>query len=428
MQEPNETVRISPIQTKKTILHLFDAEKPPYTVDLYSFGKREITLGRGTDRDIILSSPLVSRVHGNFLLVDDRWFVRNQNSTNGFIFNGANADEIPVEEDNFIRVDDGIETVPRGVLILFGTSAYSDTWESVPVSEWGNGCDLAYISAALTAKIEHSGNTYYITETVPNSGISINRKKLSGRMPLHEKDVIAAADCRLVFTSQMIYINRLSSCTALFVPAAAEQPVTGFTPVSVPAAPQPVPANPIPAVPIIPEPEPSEFAEEEEQYEEYEPYEAENISADEKRYDEPEEEQAWMAPPAQEQQYNETRQENYQEPYQSNTENSGSGFRDFLASGAGYVVLSIIIAAIIWGITVALWTSEGEAALVVILICAVFGWQALNSIQPAMFIWMSWTGWIIYFCVKFILSAMIGLFVAPFKIGKWIAGAISGSM
>lgn len=122
---------------------------------------------------------------------------------------------------------------------------------------------------------------------------------------------------------------------------------------------------------------------------------------------------------------------NYQNQYQnsgSSATSSGGELRSFFASDVGYYVLSFAITIIIWGIAVALWTSQGELALIVILACAIFGWQALNRIQPAMFIWMPWIGWIIYIFVKFILSAMIGLFVAPFKIGKLIAGAISGSM
>lgn len=165
---------------------------------------------------------------------------------------------MPVQEDNFIRVDDGIETVPRGVLIIFGTAVYSDTWETFPVSEWGNGYDLANVSPVLTAKIEHSGSTYYITETAQNSDIYVNRKKIAGRMPLHEKDVIASSDCRLVFTAQALYINRLTgdSVSPAFIPE--EKPVypaSGFTPVSVPAAiHQPVSAELIPSVPISAEP------------------------------------------------------------------------------------------------------------------------------------------------------------------------------
>ena len=54
------------------------------------------------------------------------------------------------------------------------------------------------------------------------------------------------------------------------------------------------------------------------------------------------------------------------------------------------------------------------------LIFAFFGWRALNKIQPAMFVWIPLIGWVIYFCVKFILSAIVGVFVTPVVIFKFL--------
>ena len=50
-----------------------------------------------------------------------------------------------------------------------------------------------------------------------------------------------------------------------------------------------------------------------------------------------------------------------------------------------------------------------------------FGWRALNRIQPSMFLWMNFTGWMIYFVVKVILAIAVGLFVAPYQIAKAIS-------
>lgn len=71
------------------------------------------------------------------------------------------------------------------------------------------------------------------------------------------------------------------------------------------------------------------------------------------------------------------------------------------------------------------YTNE-TIAFVCALLFAYFGWEALTRIQPAMFVWMPLIGWIIYFCVKLMLSIMIGYFIAPYKIGQIISDQIRG--
>ncbi len=89
------------------------------------------------------------------------------------------------------------------------------------------------------------------------------------------------------------------------------------------------------------------------------------------------------------------------------------------------MIITAISCIVIWGITFAAVMSESDFGLIVLVICAIFGWQALNKIQPSMFLWMSWVGWLIYFFIKFMISAVIGVFVAPFVIGRKLGGVIS---
>ena len=50
-----------------------------------------------------------------------------------------------------------------------------------------------------------------------------------------------------------------------------------------------------------------------------------------------------------------------------------------------------------------------------------FGWLALNRITSAMFFWMSWVGWLIYFAIKLVVSYFIGLVALPIKLFQWIS-------
>lgn len=49
-----------------------------------------------------------------------------------------------------------------------------------------------------------------------------------------------------------------------------------------------------------------------------------------------------------------------------------------------------------------------------------FGWSILTGITPSMFVWMPLMGWVIYFIVKFLIAYIIGIFVLPYKIYKYV--------
>lgn len=49
-----------------------------------------------------------------------------------------------------------------------------------------------------------------------------------------------------------------------------------------------------------------------------------------------------------------------------------------------------------------------------------YGWSFLNKITPAMFVWMSWIGWAVYFLVKLIIAYFVGLIALPIKLFQWI--------
>ena len=93
---------------------------------------------------------------------------------------------------------------------------------------------------------------------------------------------------------------------------------------------------------------------------------------------------------------------------------------DFWKSESGKRTLYAILYVVLLAIILIWWSIDNESTSILVLICAFFGWRALNQIQPAMFLWMSWLGWIIYFVLKFMLAAIVGIFVTPKVIGDSI--------
>lgn len=108
---------------------------------------------------------------------------------------------------------------------------------------------------------------------------------------------------------------------------------------------------------------------------------------------------------------------------------TNSKFKEFLLSKGGQIGMIALFYLIIWGIMVALTaTNSTVLAFIYIALFTYFGWQALNKITPDMFVWMPLKGWVIYYVIKFILSLIVGMFVAPFQIAKKITAAIQNSI
>jgi len=97
----------------------------------------------------------------------------------------------------------------------------------------------------------------------------------------------------------------------------------------------------------------------------------------------------------------------------------------FMQGTGGRILVTIVSAILIWGLFYfALWLDFMPLGLVVIAVCVYFGWGALNKLQDTILhrilIILPLAGWVIFHIVKFILAIIIGVFVAPFVLGKKI--------
>lgn len=105
------------------------------------------------------------------------------------------------------------------------------------------------------------------------------------------------------------------------------------------------------------------------------------------------------------------------------------GFLDFLASKTGKTVMTVVLIILIFGLLLLAINSNMQTLTgIAFLVCAIFGWKALNRITPNIFLVMSFAGWAIYFLIKGLLSIFIGVFVAPFQIAKMISNAVNNSL
>lgn len=191
---------------------VFDATCNPYTVNLT--GKPVFTFGRSDENDIVLTSHLVSRNHGRIYLEFGKWFIEDMGSTNGLIYNQANIRRKELGDGDFIRIDDGVETVKNGVLFVVSSADSASKWHTLPIAgkqtitigrEARNAIVLPHVSVSKChAVIQWENGRYFITDNDSANGVFVNGNRIMGKTLLHEKDVITITNSKLIFTAAAI--------------------------------------------------------------------------------------------------------------------------------------------------------------------------------------------------------------------------------
>lgn len=223
MQDTNKTVHFVQTnnQTVGTLVTIFDGREMPRTIILGADGKNFIYFGRDPKNDIVLSSNLVSADHGRFIYKNNCWVIEDKaaykdgGSTNGLIYNNASIKSHVISDGDFIRIDDGIETVSDGVLFVFSSIDSENKWQTLLLLnnfEWSIGRDstcnlvLPHVSVSKChAKILREADGFYLIDNDSTNGVIINNRPVSGKVKLHEKDVIVITNSKLIFTSKAIF-------------------------------------------------------------------------------------------------------------------------------------------------------------------------------------------------------------------------------
>ncbi len=222
MQDYEKTIGYSSRVTPSdgSLVTIFDGSHAPQTISLRSFGKNVITFGRNPHNDIVLSSRLVSGDHGRFInknnvwVMEDRGAYYREGSTNGLIYNNASVLSRPISDGDFIRIDDGVETISEGVLFVFASEDSENRWQTISLQGRNSvtigrdhSCDIALPHVSVSkfhARILRDAQGWYIEDNGSANGVIVNNRRILGRERLHEKDVIIITNSKLIFTSGMI--------------------------------------------------------------------------------------------------------------------------------------------------------------------------------------------------------------------------------
>ena len=224
MVELSETVRVkkTPVNregSSNLIVTIFDGTAKPRSLLLNAFKKRTITFGRSESNDIVLNSPLVSREHGRFVREEGLWVIQDRAvfgeraSENGLAYNNHLIRSKTVIDGDFIRIDDDIEAVTDGVLMVFAALESANKWQTFDLNRneviigRDFACDIVLSHVGVSkkhARIFNDRGQFYIEDCGSTNGVLVNNRQLNGRRILHEKDVIVITTSKLIFTSSSI--------------------------------------------------------------------------------------------------------------------------------------------------------------------------------------------------------------------------------
>lgn len=206
---------------------LFDGTHGPVTFDLTAFQKSVITFGRDAGNDIILKSHFVSKRHGQFRLVNGMCIVEDLGSTNGLYINGMRIKSYGLRDNVAIRIDDRTGSTVDGVLMVFSAKSSAESWNSIDLRSKPSvvigrkeGCDihLNHVSVSkVHAQIHSENGRYVIVDNNSTNGVWVNGRRISGKCPLNEKDVIMITNSKLIYSAARINyctFNRGISVTA----------------------------------------------------------------------------------------------------------------------------------------------------------------------------------------------------------------------
>lgn len=206
-------------------LIFFNKDGYLFTHKLSSYTK----IGRnvpGSDSNVKLDSPLVSRNHGEITVAGNQYIYKDCNSTNGTIvdnvFYGKNTPEkgCPLKDGTILQIDAFNNTShPEAVFALFAEYYNPDSvWHSLKLTEdilevsVGRGDSSGLKFSENTVSQKHasffsSKNGWAIIDHDSTNGVYLNGKKLSFPRYLNKFDVIRIADIYFIFKEDKLIFS-----------------------------------------------------------------------------------------------------------------------------------------------------------------------------------------------------------------------------
>lgn len=231
------TVYFKPTTPKPAVLLIVEKGQEVRTVRLSGSMK----MGRICEEvknDIVLTSGITSRNHGEFIYEDSEnaYYYKDNNSLNGTYYNGTKLEIINDRGSKAMKLRDGdVLRIDRreldrpheeAVMILFSTAFRADEkWSRYALSAKEKEITIGrdgvnqivlddFMASRKHAVIKPQNGGWTLEDVQSKNGIAVNRQEISGKYRLHPMDVIRIANTSLIYTENEIIYNNVGTRTA----------------------------------------------------------------------------------------------------------------------------------------------------------------------------------------------------------------------
>ena len=195
-------------------------------INLGSFGRTRLTIGRNPDNDIVIQSKIISGTHGKFKIDRGRLLYADLNSVNGTIVDAdgyrqklrGNQRYRQLKSGNMLRIQPHDSRVDNSILILYTSGRTEGAWINFPMlstetkigRESNNEIVLSSPTVSRThAVITRRGEQFFMSDNRSINGVFVNGSRIFANYQLKEKDVIQIANHTLIYTNGKIFYKNV---------------------------------------------------------------------------------------------------------------------------------------------------------------------------------------------------------------------------
>lgn len=210
----------------KRTLTIIDTKSHLTEINLDSYGKKELILGRSRELcDILISDNIISKRHGIFRLTQNQVMYMDLDSSNGTFVGNASQKELLSEKAGFVEIHDksvlrigNLHAPDKMVLILYRVSAEEEVWRQMPNQNQlrigrskENEIILPHPGVSLFhGSIRKEGERFILYDQNSTNGIMVNGCTINGPAVLADKDLIQILDFQLLFSTECVYYKAVT--------------------------------------------------------------------------------------------------------------------------------------------------------------------------------------------------------------------------
>jgi len=192
-------------------------------LDLSAYSEATYTFGRSEDNSIVVRSSIVSGHHGEICINQGRFFIKDNNSSNGtYIAYGPQFTKIAPQQyvgghggDMIIRLGTTKSMEGReAVLMLYDSNATSGKWRTYNLHDGDNSigradnCDIKLKNVAVSrmhAGVRCINGEVYVFDNKSANGVFVNGLKIDRPVKLSNKDIFTILNTTFIYTGNQLF-------------------------------------------------------------------------------------------------------------------------------------------------------------------------------------------------------------------------------